>query len=186
MGELGIRLLVAYASKGGSTKEIAEFIGTKLSEKNIETEVKNVNQVENIESYDAFVIGSAVYYFHWLKDARRFVSANHSILIAKPVWLFSSGPTGRSETDKKGRNLREVSAPKEMNEIRESINPRDHHVFFGAFFADRVKGAAGLFSRWIPEEEQGDFRDWDEIADWANGIADALVTEAGTGSSTQL
>ncbi len=172
-----MKVLVAYASKGGSTKEIAEFIGKNLSDSNIGTEVREVSSVENIENYDAFIIGSAVYYFHWLKEARKFVFRNRSILASKPVWVFSSGPTGRSETDKKGRNLREVSAPKEMNDIRESINPQDHHIFFGALFSDRIKGAAGMFSRWIPESEQGDFRNWNEIEAWTKGIASILTAQ---------
>ncbi len=173
-----MRVLVAFASRGGSTKEIAEFIGEKLRERNLETDVKDVLDADNLAAYDAFIIGSAVYYFHWLKQARQFVSKNRSVLSGKPVWVFSSGPTGRSETDRKGRNLREVSAPKESDDIREWIRPRDHHIFFGVFYADRMKGAAGMFSRWIPEEDQGDFRNWKEIEEWADGIASDLAGKA--------
>ncbi len=109
-----------------------------------------------------------------MKEAKQFVSKNQSTLSSKPVWIFSSGPTGTKPTDKKGRDLREVSGPKEIDELRESLNPRDHHVFFGAFYADQLKGATGWFSRFVPKEDQGDFRNWSEIEAWTNTIADAL------------
>jgi len=172
-----MKVLVAYASKMGSTKGIAEFIGEKLRGKGVQTDVIEVSSVGNVENYDAFVMGSAVYNYHWLKEAKEFVSKNHPILASRPVWVFSSGPTGPSETDKKGRNLREVDAPKETDEIRELTKPRDHRIFFGAFFADRLTGAMRLFARMIPKDEQGDFRNWGEIEAWANDITSALSVE---------
>jgi len=176
-----MRVLVAYASMMGSTKGIAEFIGEKLRARGAPTDVREVSSVENVGDYDAFVIGSAVYNHHWPKEAKEFVSRNRSILAGRPVWVFSSGPTGRSETDKKGRYLRETNAPKERDEVREWINPRDHRIFFGAFFADRLTGAMRLFAGAIPKDEQGDFRNWGEIEAWTNGIASALSTSVAGG-----
>ena len=170
----GLRVLVAYASRAGSTKGIAEFIGEKLRENGTQVDVSDVGSASDLDKYDAFVIGSALYMFHWMKEANQFVSKNQQILSSKPVWIFSSGPTGTNPTDKKGRDLRAVSGPKEIDELRESINPRDHHVFFGAFYPDRVKGATGWFGRFVPKEDQGDFRNWSEIEAWTNNIADTL------------
>lgn len=173
-GLIRMKVLVAYASKAGSTKGIAEFIGEKFRGQGIQADVQDVTSAKNLTDYDAFVIGSALYTFHWLKEAKQFVSKNQSILASRPVWIFSSGPTGTKTTDAKGRNLREVSGPKEIEELQKSIKPRDHRVFFGALYRDRVKGAAGWFARWIPKEDEGDFRDWSEIESWTTGIARAL------------
>ena len=169
-----MRVLVACASRAGSTKGIADFIGEKLRKNRIQVDVREVGSVSDAGSYDAFVIGSAVYQFHWLKEAKEFVSRNRSILASRPVWLFSSGPTGTKATDSKGRDLREVSGPKEIEDLRKSINPRDHRVFFGALYRDCLKGTVGLFARWIPREGEGDFRSWSEIEAWAISIAEAL------------
>ncbi len=172
-----MKVLITYASKYGSTKGIAEFIGDKLRQQRVEADVREVGVAGDIRGYDAFVIGSAVYTNHWLKEARQFISRNRTLLASRPVWLFSSGPTGTKATDSKGRDLREVSGPKEIEELRESINPREHRVFFGALYRDRLRGAIGLFARWIPKEEEGDFRDWGEIEGWTISIAEVL--EAG-------
>jgi len=171
-----MKVLVAYASKAGSTKEIAEFIGEELRACGIDADVQGVETATNLAGYDAFVVGSALYTFHWLKEARKFVSKNHAALASRPVWIFSSGPTGRKTTDSKGRDLREVSGPKEVEELKGLFHPLDHRVFFGAFFPDRLKGTAGLFARWIPKDETGDFRDWKEIEGWTRSIAEALQT----------
>lgn len=169
-----MRILVAYASRAGSTKGIAEFIGEKLKECGADPDVQAVGSSENLSDYDAFVIGSALYRYHWLREAKEFVFQNRSILATKPIWLFSSGPTGPSRTDKKGRDLLEVSGPKEIGELRDWAKPRDHRVFFGAIFPDRVGGAMGWFARLIPKDETGDFRDWKEIEGWTKGIAAEL------------
>ena len=177
-----MKVLVAYASKTGSTEGIAEFIGEKLRAHGIQVDIQGVDSARDLAGYDAFVIGSALYYGHWLEDAKRFVSQNRSILASRPVWIFSSGPTGPRATDKKGRDLKEVSGPKEIEELRRWANPRDHRVFFGAFFAERVKGAAGLFARWVPKDEEGDFRDWSEIEGWTKGIAETIRAGRATGA----
>jgi menaquinone-dependent protoporphyrinogen oxidase len=169
-----MRVLVAYASRAGSTKGIAEFIGERLQNGGVQSEVKGVSAVGDLSGYDAFVIGSALYMYHWLKEARQFVEENRSALAARPVWIFSSGPTGPKPTDSKGRDLKETQGPREIDELRKSLDPRDHRVFFGAFYADRIKGAMGFFARAVPKDEQGDFRNWDEIAAWADAIATSL------------
>ena len=171
--ELRLKVLVAYASKAGSTKGIAEFIGEKLRLHGMEVEVQAAESVKDL-SYDAFVVGSALYQFHWMKEAKQFVSRNRFVLAKRPVWLFSSGPTGTKTTDSKGRDLLETSGPREIDELREMTNPRDHRVFFGALYPDRLKGAVGWFAKWIPKEDVGDFRNWKEIESWVQGIVQEL------------
>ena len=56
----GLRVLVAYASKAGSTKGIAEFVGEKLRKNGTQVDVSDVGAVSVIGSFDAFVKGSAL------------------------------------------------------------------------------------------------------------------------------
>jgi menaquinone-dependent protoporphyrinogen oxidase len=87
-----VKVLVAYASKYGSTKGIADFIGEKLRQQGMQVDVQEVSSVKNTGDYDAFVIGSAVYMFHWLKEAKQFLSKNSMLMLNHPVWLFSILP----------------------------------------------------------------------------------------------
>src|ERR671931_1695108 len=60
-GEGMTRVLVAYATKMGSTRGIAEAIGEELQKRGLRVDVENVVEVSTLNAYDAVVLGSAVY-----------------------------------------------------------------------------------------------------------------------------
>ena len=136
-------MLVAYASKHGSTQGIAERIAEKLTAVGQKAVASPVKAVGDLAGIDAFVVGSAAYHGHWQKEAAEFVRGNRAVLADRPVWLFSSGPLGTEATDAKGRDLREAAEPKEIAEFREAIRPRDHRVFFGALIPPRSRSPSG-------------------------------------------
>ena len=100
-----MRVLVAYASRYGATQGIAERIAATLRQQGIEATVEGAERAGDPAGYDAAVIGSAAYYFHWMKPAAKFVRSNAESLASRPVWLFSSGPLGTKDKDDKGRDL---------------------------------------------------------------------------------
>jgi menaquinone-dependent protoporphyrinogen oxidase len=55
------RLLVAYSSKHGATAEIAESIADELRRRGNEADCLSAENVEDIDAYDAAIVGSAVY-----------------------------------------------------------------------------------------------------------------------------
>ena len=171
-------VLVAYATRHGATQGIAERIAETLRVCGLEADLLPVEAAGDVAGYDACVIGSAVYMFHWLKAAAKFLQHNQTTLAGKPVWLFSSGPLGTETVDAKGRDPLVTSAPKEIGELRAAVKACDHHVFFGAFrrgkpvgFSERVVSVIPPARSAFPE---GDFRDWHDIEQWAEGIAREL------------
>jgi len=179
-----MQVLIVHASRYGSTQGIAERIAADLVKHGIETTVKPVRDAGDPARYDAVVVGSATYYFHWLKTAVAYVQRYCSALAEQPVWLFSSGPLGTKLIDDQGRNARETTVPQEIAEFREAIHPRDHRVFFGALNPKKL----GLFHRLMfhlpANREQkifpaGDFRDWSDIDAWADTIAESLQAAPG-------
>jgi len=179
-----MRVLIVHASRYGSTRGIAERIGAVLSQHGLEVTVKAVRDACDPAAYDAVVIGSAAYYFHWLKKAAEFVRRYREALAERPVWLFSSGPLGMEANDSEGRDKREVTVPKEIAEFTESIHPRGHRVFFGALDRDKLGFAHRLLLK-LPVNRNnaifplGDFRNWKKIDAWAVEIAEALKATAG-------
>ncbi len=171
-------VLVAYATRHGATQGIAERIAETLRTDGLEAELLPVNAAGDLDRYDACIVGSAVYMFHWLKEAAKFLQRNQATLAARPVWLFSSGPLGDETVDAKGQDPLVVSAPKEIGQLEAAVHARDHRVFFGAFqrgkpigFGERVVSVIPAARTAFPE---GDFRDWQDIESWARGIAREL------------
>ncbi len=183
-----MRVLVVYASRYGATQGIAERIAATLRQQGVEATVQSVQHADDPKGYDAAVIGSAAYYFRWMKRATEFVQRNRDVLANKPVWLFSSGPLGTEAKDAQGRDLCAVTEPKEIAEFRETIKPRDHRVFFGALHAGKLGFTHRLLLKMPANRDnaifpEGDFRDWGEIEAWASGIAQALRTHTGDAAS---
>jgi menaquinone-dependent protoporphyrinogen oxidase len=176
-----MKVLVAYESRHGATQGIAERIAGTLRADGLDVDAIRARSVKDVRDYDAFVIGSAAYMFHWLREAGTFVRRNRAFLATKPVWLFSSGPLGSEPTDAQGRDQKVVSIPKEIPELMELAAARDHHVFFGAWDPSQPPaGIAERFMKLLPAAREGipagDFRDWTEIDAWAHAIALELAS----------
>jgi menaquinone-dependent protoporphyrinogen oxidase len=124
------RVLVTAASKHGATQEIAEAIGRVLNEQGVETHVAKVDDVADLSSYDAVVLGSAVYMGHWLESARRFADEHAGELAARRTWLFSSGPIGDPPRPEEAEAV-------DVDEIVAAMQAKDHRLFAGRI--DRSK-----------------------------------------------
>ena len=165
-----MKVLVAVASKYGGTQEIAYVISKIMSKCGIDTDVKNIETDSDIASYDAIVLGSAVYHGNWLKSARDFVDKHAEELASRPTWLFSSGPIGKPP---KPADDEQVLAAK----ILPKIKARDHHIFAGKL--DR--GKLNLREKTIVgvvRGAEGDFREWGDVFSWAYHIAETLRKES--------
>lgn len=173
-----MRVLVVYASKYGSTRGIAERIARTIEEAGHQAGAVPATHAGALDGYDAYVIGSALYMFSWLKEGKDFVLHNSERLAGKPVWLFSSGPIGTATVDAQGRDVREGAGPKELPELMAAVNAREHRVFFGAFDHTKLSVAHRVVYA-MPAAKKlfidGDFRDWEEIDAWAENIASALL-----------
>jgi menaquinone-dependent protoporphyrinogen oxidase len=172
-------VLVAYASRHGATAGIAERIAEGLRAAGLTAEARSVNDIRDLAPYDAFVVGSAAYMFHWLKKATAFVKRNKAVLAERPVWLFSSGPLGTDLVDEDGRDIFEATRPKEFDELAALLHPRGERVFFGAWDRDAPPiGFGERFLKLMPASKaampSGDFRDWPAIDAWAAEIATEL------------
>ena len=171
-----MRALVAYSSKYGATKGIAERIGERLRTRGLDVVVARCRDVHDPSGYDAYIVGSATYAFNWRKDARKFVKRNATLLTGRPTWLFSSGPVGTDRVDKDGNDVLVGAAPKQFAEFEELVHPRGKQVFFGAYDPEKIRGVDRMVA-WMPAIHDllpaGDFRDWDAIDGWADSVADA-------------
>ncbi len=163
-----MNILVAVASRHGSTRDIADVIADELRASGHTVDVQNACEVSNIQKYDAAIVGSGVYMGNWLAEARHFVDQNQASLSAIPVWLFSSGPLGRDDPQPS-------ADPAHLQELLQATQARGHRIFVGKL----DKSELGLGERLVVKmvkAPDGDFRDWEAIRGWAHDIASALPT----------
>lgn len=172
-----MRILIATASRHGSTRQIGQWISSALTDAltrsgvTATVEVLDVDAVESIAEYDAAIIGSAVYMGRWLKDARNLVTREQSELETRPVWLFSSGPIG----------TRGSSAP--QSSWDEASWAVEHRVFGGKLDLSTLSTRERMIVRLIRASD-GDDRSRSDIDDWARTIGAQLAASTRTATLT--
>jgi menaquinone-dependent protoporphyrinogen oxidase len=190
------RILVVYGSRHGATRGIAERVGDILRSRGLDAAVTAANVVDerDVRDADAFVVGSGVYMGSWLDEALDFMRRYEAVLASRPLWLFSSGPLPGSSKDKHVADpienaLGPISGPgsggrRKVEALSAATGPKDHQVFMGAYDPDAAaqnfpERFMKVFMRVMPAVRNalpaGDFRDWDAIEHWAEGIADELA-----------
>jgi menaquinone-dependent protoporphyrinogen oxidase len=162
-------VLVAVASRHGSSLEIGEVIAATLRTQSLEADVQRVDDVVSLEPYAAVVLGSSVYAGHWLRRARLFVDTFEAELLRRPLWLFSSGPVGDPP--------KPLDNPAEVATLTKRLGSRSHRLFGGRIEGDQL-GIAEKALVTLVRAPYGDFRPWSEISVWAEAIAADLT--AGT------
>ncbi|MHB8104443.1 MAG: flavodoxin domain-containing protein [Dehalococcoidales bacterium] len=164
------KVLVAYASKYGATKEIAEKIGEVLKEAGLNADIVPIKSVKNLGDHKDVVIGSAMYMGMWLREGANFLKKNEALLVERRVWVFSSGPSGKGDPV---QLLKGVVLPLNVKQIIERIKPQDIAVFHGYLNEEKMNS----IEKWVVKRVGGgfgDFRDWDMITKWAQKVAAAI------------
>ncbi|MFC3890780.1 flavodoxin domain-containing protein [Lentzea rhizosphaerae] len=158
-------ILVAYATKMGGTKEIAEAIAARIRAASHEVTVLDAADVGSVADYKAVVLGSALYAGRWRPEAVKLLKRNADLLARRPVWLFHSGPLG---TD-----LSAQKAPRKVQELATRIGADQPFTFGGRLTGQTAVGF--LAKKMANGPMAGDYRDWDAIDLWAYKIAQHLV-----------
>jgi menaquinone-dependent protoporphyrinogen oxidase len=169
-----VYVIVAYASKCGSTAEVAQRVGMKLRSQGYEVEVADVSKLRKLPQCDAVVLGTAIRMGKPLGAMRRFVSRNLARLRSVPVAAFSLGMTLRDDTPE-NRDL----ALGCIQPLAERCGARSVGTFAGAVFPDKLPFP---FSKAAQNPDgalaAGDRRDWPAIEDWASGLSSYLSAPA--------
>ena len=169
-GTGNLRVLVAYATKYGSTKGVAERIAANVQACGDRVEVLPVDEVADAGGYDAIIFGSAVFNQRWVPEAEEFVRRNRKALASRPVWVFSVGTFGDSKRIIGPLMKRE---PKGIQTLDQAIHPREYRVFAGVIDRHRWPSLSRLFYHSLGGH-LGDNRDWPAIEAWADTIRQAL------------
>jgi menaquinone-dependent protoporphyrinogen oxidase len=145
-----VKVLIAYATEYGSTREVAQKIGEVLKSKGMGVDVLDVSQVKDLSPYNAAVVGAPVIAFKFLAPAKEFVISNKDTLSKIPVAYFTLGMFMKKDTPGRRRWFKG-----RLKVVTRHVEPRDIGFFGG-------------------KTDKEDCRDWEKITAWAEGLTEKL------------
>lgn len=156
-------MLVTYATRQGSTQEVAEAIAETLREHRLEVDIQPVRNVRSLGGYRAVVLGAPFYMCRWHKDARHFLAHNRVALTERPIAIFALGPLHPDE--------------KEFQAVRKQLEKERAKypwltVAASEIFGGKIDPAKLHFP--FNRMPAGDIRGWTIIRAWASDLAEKL------------
>lgn len=164
-------VLVTYATRYGSTQEVAEEIASTLRASGLTVDIQAMNAVKTLDDCASVVLGAPLYIGRWHKEAHQFLKQYQQPLTLRPIAIFALGPVS---TD-----------PAEMQSARDQLaddlatypwlNPITTEMFVGKYDPNKLTFPFSLLNLLpaspLKKMPAGDFRDWDAIRAWAHTIA---------------
>ncbi|RZU33353.1 flavodoxin domain-containing protein [Blastococcus saxobsidens] len=167
----GPRVLVVFAGRHGSTREIAARLARYLTQSEagrrtgLHAALAPAQSRPDPEPFTGVVLGSAVYGGAWLEPARGYLETHADALARRATWSFSSGMWGQEASP----SLRGESSP-----WVHELTGRHEHRWFRGRTERRLLSAAELHAWPRFAAPAGDQRDWQAVRAWAAEIAGAL------------
>jgi len=159
------KILVAYASKCGSTGQVAQAIGQALANAGATVDVRPLNKVSDLSAYRAVVLGSAIRQAKWLPEAAKFVAAHQPALSRVPTAYFTVCMTLSEDTEESRRKVVTYLEP-----VRQILKPVEEGFFAGKMDYGQLGFVERLMVERVVHVPQGDFRNWTAIQTWAQAL----------------
>lgn len=169
-----MNLLLAYATRKGSTQQTMELLGNRLALEGFDVVVQDCDQVTTVEPFDGIVLATAIYKGMWLPAAQTMLRRLKDQIGDKPlaVMVFCI------------RLLEPAGYAHVMNEympqdLLASFNIIGLEAFAGKLRATDIEWherwtlAIRYDGEWDPNQEfNEDYRDWAKINRWIDMIAE--------------
>jgi len=163
-------VLVGYATRYGSTQEVAEAVAATLRECGLAVDISLLREARTLAGYSAVVLGAPLFMFRWHKDALRFLSRHREALMERPVAVFALGPVHDPYDEEEWRDSR-AQLDKELAKFP-WFTPVALEMFGGKYDPANlrfpIKQLAG-------EAPASDIRDWTAIRAWAADLRPILA-----------
>jgi menaquinone-dependent protoporphyrinogen oxidase len=158
------KILVTYATRCGSTEEIAQTIGRTLSAEGAEVEVRPVKEVRSLAGYRAVVVGSAIRMGRWLPEAAKFVEKQRETLRRLPTAYFLASIYLVEDTPEMKRTVLAYLDP-----VRKVLEPASIGLFAGKVDLSKLSWLERKMAE-STKSPVGDFRDWGAVQTWTEEL----------------
>lgn len=174
-----MKALIVYGTRWGSTADVAKKIGEILVNRgNIVTIVDAKEEQPKIAPFDLIVVGSGINMGKWTKETLDFLKNNANDLRTKRTALFVScglilreGGIKKTQQDYLARVANEYGLnPVCFGAFGGYIDFNGDYGLFGSLFVKSSKNKSQ--KRGIDISKPYDFRNWADITNWAEKLAD--------------
>lgn len=162
-------ILVGYATRYESTREVAEKIAEMLRQAGQTVDFQPLSQVKSLDAYRAVVMGAPLFMFQWHKDAKAFLKRHRKALGAIPTAVFALGPVKEPHDEEEWKASWE-HLNKALSEFP-WFRPDEVEMFGGKIDPAKLKFPLKMFAGEVPAS---DIRDWEAISNWAVGLLGTL------------
>lgn len=192
------QILIAYATKSGSTAEVAQAIGKELSQAEVQADVRPISAVHDINPYDAVIVGGPMI-MGWHKEAVQFLEKHQSALSHVPVACFlttlsltetqtgfdsipvykdpslAKPPKNANKLSFKERYATVAAYLQPVLEKAPQVKPVSAAFFAGKLDCSKLDLLSRLFAQVIIGTQPGDYRNWDAVRAWVARLRLTLV-----------
>jgi menaquinone-dependent protoporphyrinogen oxidase len=164
------KVLVAYASKAGSTAEVAAAIGEVLNKSGADVTVEQIKNVKDLSAYQAVVVGSLIRMGSWVGEAKSFIEKNKDTLNKVPTAFFTVCGTLKDDNEETRKEVAGYVTP-----ILQIIKPVENGLFAGKIDFSKMNFLDRMIMEKMIKSPQGDFRNWDVINAWAASLVPQML-----------
>lgn len=166
------RILITYGTKAGSTADIAEFIAQQFREMDADVDVLPVEQVRDVKSYCAVILGTATRIGKPLPNVVNFAKKHAHDLAPLPLAYFVVGITMREDTPE-----HRAQAVHVLDALVNVKRPFSEGLFAGKVDYTKIEQLWRFFVSHDRSGElrEGDWRNWDAIRDWVKQLAPTFM-----------
>ena len=164
------KVLVAYESQFGSTAEVADFVAKNLNTK-LAIDIVKITDVTDLSAYSTVIVGSAIQYDTWMKEARQFIDLNQDALSTKSVSYFLVCLTLSKKSQAAKKQAQEYAD--KIVRLSPKVKVKQFGQFAGVLDYSKMSFSTRIFAKGIMAilgVKEGDYRDWDQIRLWAEGL----------------
>jgi len=160
-------VLVGFATRYGSTKEIAGEVASTLLESGLAVKLLPLKEIHSLDGYHAVVIGAPLQMFRWHKDAVNFIAKQRRTLVQIPAAVFAVGPVQSPRVEQEWIDAR-AQIEKELARFP-WFKPISVEVLGGVFDPNQLTGLMKTFARSAPASTA---RDTEQVKAWARGLVE--------------
>ena len=164
------RILIAFATRAGSTEGIASAIAEEFSTSGYDINTVLINDKTELKGYDHIILGGPIY-MGAMNEVKDFIRRNEDAVGSRLLGAFAVGMSFAGDDEEMQAPARDA-----LKNAIAPLKPKYYGYFAGMTDPKKLSFLQRTALR-IVTSPIGDFRDWEAIRGWTQEIIRELQKE---------